>query len=147
MALILSSRFAVVFFAGGVVPNPLDTRFQKVSGLSTSVETATVNEGGQNLHSHPLPRRGKTGSLRLERGFVVGSLLHAELHAAMSAFQFVPANVMVTLLDEQAAPIAAWMFFKAFPVSWATADLDASQDKVLIDTIELAYASMQVMRL
>jgi phage tail-like protein len=145
--LVLGSRFVACFFMGGVVPNPIDIRFQKVSGLSATMEMATVNEGGQNLYSHRLPRRVGHGNLILERGFVVaGSPLNHEFDAAMSMFQFAPCNVMITLLDGTAAPLAAWMFLKAFPVRWETANLDASEDRVLIDTLELSYASMQAMR-
>lgn len=57
MDLVLGSRFAAIFFVGGVVPNPLDIRFQRVSGLSATIETTTVHEGGQNLYSHRLPKR------------------------------------------------------------------------------------------
>ena len=67
-----------------------------------------------------------------------------EFNIAMTLFKFAPSNVMVTLLGGGAAPLAAWMFVKAFPVRWATADLSASEDQVLIDTLELCYASMQV---
>ncbi|HEX2871516.1 MAG TPA: phage tail protein [Polyangiaceae bacterium] len=153
MSLLLSSRFSVTFFAGGVVPNPLDIRFQRVSGLSSSVETSTVNEGGQNLYTHRLPKRVSYGNLVLERGFVLGSPLNAEFEAAMSFFRFAPSNVLVTLFSEApedvkvaAIPVAAWLFLKAFPQRWATADLGAAEDRVLIDTLELAYTSMQVMK-
>jgi len=146
MDLVLGSRFAAFFFAGGVVPNPIDIRFQRVSGLSATMEMATVNEGGQNLHSHRLPRRVSYGNLVLERGFVVGSPLNIEFNAAMSLFKFAPSNVMVTLFSADAVPLAAWMFLKAFPVRWQTADLGAAEDRVLIDTLELSYASMQVLR-
>ena len=47
----LGYRFAVVFFIGGVLPNPIDTMFQKVSGLESTIETTTVEEGGQNLYT------------------------------------------------------------------------------------------------
>src|SRR5437868_11370909 len=130
MDLIIGSRFAITFFAGGVLPNPLDLRFQRVSGLSASVELNTVNEGGQNLHSYRLPKRVTYGNLVLERGFVVGSPLNVELNAAMSLFQFAPSNVLVTLLDAGAKPLSAWMFLKAYPVRWATADVDAAEDRV-----------------
>ena len=146
MDLVLGSRFAAIFFVGGVVPNPLDIRFQKVSGLSSTIETTTVNEGGQNLYTHRLPRRVGYENLILERGFVVGSPLNLEFNIAMSLFKFAPSNVMITLLDGNAAPLAAWMFLKAFPVRWATADLSASEDQVLIDTLELCYTRMQAMR-
>jgi phage tail-like protein len=143
----LGFRFAVFFFVGGVVPNPLDIRFQRVSGLSATIETTTVNEGGQNLYTHRLPRKVGYGNLVLERGFVVGSLLNLEFNAAMSMFQFAPSNVMVTLFSETGIPIAAWLFLKAYPVRWATADLDASSDRILIDTLELAYTRMQALRI
>ncbi|HEX8115154.1 MAG TPA: phage tail protein [Kofleriaceae bacterium] len=146
MDLVLGSRFAAVFFIGGVVPNPIDIRFQRVSGLSATIETTAVNEGGQNLYTHRLPRRVGYGNLTLERGFVIGSPLNIEFNLAMSLFQFAPSNVMITLLAADATPLAAWLFLKAYPVRWATADLSASEDKVLIDTLELSYTSMQALR-
>jgi len=146
MDLVLGSRFSAVFFVGGVAPNLIDIRFQKVSGLSATVETATVNEGGQNLYTHRLPRRVGYKNLLLERGFVVASPLNVEFNAAMSLFKFAPSNVMVTLLAEDASPTAAWMFLKAFPVRWETADLGATDDRVLVDTLELSFASMLALR-
>lgn len=143
----LGHRFAVFFLGAGVVPYPLDVRFQKVSGLETSVETANLNEGGQNLYSHTLPKRVSHGKLQLERGFVVGSLLNLDINAQLSLFKFAPANVIVAVLGESGVPLAAWTFAKAFPVRWSTADLNAGEDKVLIDTLELAYAHMQAIRI
>jgi hypothetical protein len=49
-------------------------------------------------------------------------------------------------MSADATPLAAWLFLKAYPVRWATADLSASEDKVLIDTLELSYTSMQALR-
>jgi phage tail-like protein len=144
--LVLGFRFSVVFLAGGALPNPLDVRFQKVSGLAAEITTTSVGEGGQNLYTHKLPERVNYGNLVLERGFVVGSALHLEFNAAMSLFKFAPSNVLVTLLGESRAPLAAWLFLKAYPVKWATADLDANQTGVLIDTLELAYTRMQILR-
>lgn len=143
----LGHRFAVFFFIAGVLPNPLDIRFQKVSGLQARVELDTVQEGGQNLYTHRMPKRIGYDNLVLERGFVVGSPLNIEFNAAMSLFEFLPSNVMVTLFSEDGIPLAGWMFIKAFPVRWATADLDGSSDKILIDTLELAYAHMQAVRI
>jgi len=147
MDMALGFRFGVFFFAGGLIPNPLDIRFQRVSGLSAEVTTTTVDEGGQNLYTHKLPQKISYGNLTLERGFVIGSPLNIEFNVAMSLFQFSPSNVMVTLLSEDGAPLAAWLFLKAYPVKWSTADLDASQDQLVIDTMELAYTRMQILRI
>ena len=145
--LVLGFRFGVFFFAGGVIPNPLDIRFQKVSGLSSEVGVLPKTEGGQNLYTHQLPERVTHGNLVLSRGMVVGSPLNIEFEAALGFFQFAPSNVMVTVFSEESVPLAAWLFLKAFPVKWATSDLDADQKTVVIDTMELAYTRMQRVRI
>jgi phage tail-like protein len=132
---------------GGAIPNPLDVRFQKVSGLSAEVKTDSIKEGGQNLYTQKVPTGISYDNLVLERGLVVGSALNVEINTALSLFRFAPSNVLVTLFNESYAPISAWMFFKAYPVKWSTTDLDATQKQVLIDRIELAYARMQIMRI
>ena len=142
---ILGMRFSVLFLAGGVVPNPLDIRFQRVSGLSAEVETEAVSEGGQNLYTQKLPRGIKYNNLVLERGMVVGSPLNLEFNAAMSLFKFATSNVLVTLLGEDRQPLAAWLFLKAYPVKWSTSDLNA-EPALVIDTLELAYTRMQALR-
>ena len=147
MALVLASRFHVQFLAGGLVPNPFDVRFQRVSGLSASVETASLDEGGQNRYSHRFPRRVRHENLVLERGFVVGSPLNFEFNAAMTFFKFLPSDVIVSVLNETGSPISAWMFLGAFPTRWATADLNGTDDQVLIDTLELTYKRMLTLRI
>jgi phage tail-like protein len=130
-----------------VIPNPLDIRFQKVTGLSVEVETESLSEGGQNTYTQQLPTGVKQGNLVLERGMVVGSPLNLEFNASMSLFKFVTSNVLVTLLAEDKSPLAAWLFMKAWPVKWSTSDLDASEPKLVIDTMELAYTRMQILRI
>lgn len=144
---LLGLRFGVLFMAGGLVANALDLRFRKVSGLAMTVDTETVVEGGQNGYTQQLPRSVGHGNLVLERGMVIGSPLNAEFNASLSTFKFVTSNVLVSLLGEGGQPLAAWLFLKAWPVKWATSDLDAEQPSLLIDTLELAYTRMQVMRL
>jgi len=143
---IIGMRFAVLFLAGGVLPNPLDIRFQKVSGLSATVETDTIAEGGQNLYTQKVPKGVSYQNLTLERGMVVGSPLNLEFNAAMSLFKFATSNVLVTLLGEDKLPRAAWLFMKAWPVKWSTSDLNAADAALVIDTMELAYTRMQILR-
>ncbi len=142
----LAFRFAVIFLIGGLVPNPLDIRFQKVSGLSAKIQTQDLVEGGENRYTHRLPTRVGYGNLVLQRGFVIGSPLNIEFNVAMSDFAFLPSNVIVTLLSASGIPLSAWLFLKAYPVSWSTAELSADSEQVVIDTMELAYTRMQALR-
>ena len=77
---------------------------------------------------------------------VIGSPLNAEFNASLSTFKFSTSNVLVSLLGDSGQPLAAWLFLKAWPVKWATSDLDADQPSLLIDTLELAYTRMQILR-
>jgi len=147
MKIPLGFRFEVLFFGGGVIPNPIDILFQNVSGIGTTVATHTVEEGGQNLYSQVLPKKIQHENLVLERGLVVGSPLVIEFNVAMSRFKFSPSNVLVTLLDETRTPIAAWLFMKAYPVKWSVSDLDAKANTVVIEHMELTYQRMQTIRL
>ena len=145
--ILLNFRFGVVFMVGGLVPNPLDIRFQKVRGLSVEVKTSPIESGGNNLYTQQLPTKVDHGNLTLERGMIVGSPLNIEFKAAMSLFTFVPSTIFVFLFNENSIPVAAWMFIKAYPVKWSVSDLNASDKGLMIDTLELAYARMQILRI
>ena len=143
---ILSHRFGVFFFAGGLIPNPIDFRFQKVSGITAEVQLETVNEGGQNLYAHRLPNKITYNNLVLERGYTIGSPLNVEFNVALSNFQFYPSNVLVTMFSEIGVPLGAWLYMKAYPVKWSVSDLDAQANSVVVDTLELAYSRFQIIR-
>lgn len=145
--LALGFRFGVFFFIGGLVPNPLDIRFKRVSGLTSSINTIDLREGGQNIYTHKLPDGITHENLVLERGMVVGSPLNVEFNIALSLYSVTPSNVIITLFNENTIPIAAWMCIKAYPVKWSTSDLDASEGNLVIDTFELAYTRLQILRI
>ena len=151
----LSHRFGVFFLDGGLIPNILDIRFQKVSGLNTEVQLETINEGGQNLFAHRLPKKVTYNNLVLERGYIaftpledgIVSPLNLQFIRTFSSFQFHPADVTVMMFNEAGNPIGSWIYFKAYPVRWSVSDLDAQSNTVAIDTMELAYTSFQILRL
>lgn len=143
----MTHRFLVVFFMRGILPNPLDIRFESVSGLSSEVTLETVQEGGQNLYSQRLPTRVQYGNLVLKRGRVQASALNIEFNLAMSLFRFAPGNVLVSPLSQEGHAISGWLFLDAYPVRWSTGDLDATRNDVLVDTMELAYQRYQAITL
>ena len=143
----LSFRFSVWILSGGILPSATDFRFQKVSGIGSTVSTRTFNEGGQNLYVHRLPERVEYENLVLERGLALGSRLTAGFDLAMMFFEFVPSNVLVMLHEKGGAPAAAWMFRNAYPVNWEVSEFDADENAVVIERMEMAYQNMLVMRI
>ncbi len=135
----LTFRFSVVFFELGIIPNPLDIRFRKVSGITSEINTHEVNSGGENLFTRRLPAKVNYRNLTLERGFAIGSVVRLDFNAAMTGFQFAPGNVQVILYGENSLPISSWMFLNTYPVKWSISYLYANQDQLVIESMELAY--------
>lgn len=123
----------------------IDIRFQKISGFRINMSPQTLEEGGQNLFTHRLPQRYNYENLVLERGLVLDSDLSKNFMEAMTTYNFKPATVLVSLLDEKDHPVMSWAFFDAWPVSWQSSDLDANANAVVIETLELAYTRFQRM--
>lgn len=122
---------------------PMDARFQKVSGFRIFMNPFDFEEGGLNTHAHRLPTRYSYGNLVLERGIVMGSLLNLQFQDAMANYRFNPGNVLVHLLNEEDQPVVSWLFMNAYPVNWSSSDLNADENKVVIETLELAYSRFQ----
>lgn len=116
-----------------------DIRFQEVSGLSRELGVEQVAEGGENRFEHRLPSRGKFGNLVLKRGLLTESGVIAWIKDAIENFEFKPADILVTLLDEEHKPLVAWSFVAAWPVKWSLGAFDAKKNEVVVETLELAY--------
>ncbi len=130
-------HFRVDFLDIATVDN--DVMFQSVSGLSASIETESVREGGENRFTHTLPARSEYSDLVLKRGVLKDSGIVAWCRSALESFTFQPTTVLVHLLNEQHTPLVTWNIVHAWPKKWSTADLDAEKNALLIETLELSY--------
>ena len=122
-----------------------EQRFQEVSGLSVEVETETLHEGGENRFEYKLPKRAKYPNLVLKRGLLKGTAFLDWFKSAMNTYfivavyDFKPADITITLLDEADQPVAIWNVVQAYPLKWSMSDLRSSENAVVIETMELAY--------
>jgi phage tail-like protein len=53
-------------------------------------------------------------------------------------------NVDVKLLNEKHEPLLTWHLVNAFPTKWAVSDLNASNNAVVVETLQLYYQSFTV---
>ena len=122
-----------------------EQRFQEVSGLSFEIETEPLKEGGENRFEYKLPKRAKYPNLVLKRGLLKGTAFLDWFKSAMNTyftalvFDFKPADITITLLDEADEPVAIWNVVQAYPLKWSTSDLKATENAVVVETMELAY--------
>ncbi|MEL6867960.1 MAG: phage tail protein [Bacteroidota bacterium] len=124
-----------------------DFQFQEVSGLSVSLETETLVEGGENRFTYELPTRTKYDHLVLKRGMLIGSVLFQWAKEALENFNFIPTNLIITLLNENHIPITAWYVVNAYPVKWSVTDLNAEQSSIVIESLELNYNYFKILKL
>ncbi|MCA1758297.1 MAG: phage tail protein [Bacteroidales bacterium] len=114
-------------------------QFQSVAGLNVELETEQIAEGGENRFKHKLPVRTKFPNLVLKRGVLVNSELIKWCRDAVEGFDITPADLTISLLNEEHEPLITWNVVHAWPVKWAVGDLNAEESKIAIETIELVY--------
>ncbi|MFD0861707.1 phage tail protein [Sungkyunkwania multivorans] len=116
-----------------------DHQFQSVSGLSVDLETEEIAEGGENRFKHKIPVRTKYPNLVLKRGLLKDSGLITWCKNALENYEIVPADLSVSLLDEKHEPLFSWNVVHAYPVKWNVSDLNAEENKIVIESLELTY--------
>lgn len=128
--------YSVVF---SISPNRHDLHFQSVSGLSVDFEVEEHKEGGENRFVHKLPGRAKYPNLVLKRGLILDSVVTQWCMAAFTLRKFIPADVVVILMNDKGLPMRTWSVVHAVPFKWMISDLNAEKSEILVETLELSY--------
>ncbi|ATL48379.1 glycerol acyltransferase [Chitinophaga caeni] len=140
--------FRVAFGSGN--EDDGDSRFQSVAGLNVELETENRKEGGENRFEYALPIRTKYPNLVLKKGliqskslrkWVIDNIYAITNMASDNPFKrlITPKDLTVTLLNPEGEELMVWNIVKAFPKKWSISDLNAEQNALAIETIELQY--------
>lgn len=117
--------------------------FQEVSGLSVKMTPMEVKEGGENRFTRRLPVPPKYENLVLKRGMLIGSTLTKWVQQSLTLFSFTPKTVIVKLLGDGGAIVAAWTLANAYPVALKISDFKAQENSLAVETLELTYDYFQ----
>lgn len=123
----------------GFSKNRNDVRFQMVSGLSVEYDMEEYKEGGENRFTHKLPVRTKYSDLVLKRGMLTGSEVIDWFFRALRDRDFQPTDLNVVLMNEKSEPLRTWKVAHAIPKKWLVSDLNASENALVIETLEISY--------
>jgi phage tail-like protein len=134
-------HFKVSFPAFG---NNNDSRFQSVGGLSLEYDVENVKEGGENRFEHKLPGRAKFPDLSLKRGMLTDSAVIRWMLDALRNRDIKPTDVVVSLLNEFHQPLITWKIHNAWPRKWSVSDLNATENNVVIETLDLCYSYFDI---
>ena len=112
--------------------------FEEVAGLDIKIGTEMIQES-ENQFTRKLPKALQYANLVLKRGFIVGSPFMDWVNKAVQNFRFEPKMLHVVLMNEKGEPLVNWAFHNAYAVSVKISDLDPTENKYAIETLELAY--------
>jgi phage tail-like protein len=118
---------------------PVDVRFQEVSGLSMTMATDSIAEGGENRFVHKLPARASFSDITLKRGLFEKSALYTWCKNAIEHYEFKPLNLLIVLLNDQHLPVYSWRVVNAIPTKWELSPFSAEKSEVVIETMVLTY--------
>ena len=123
----------------GISKDKNDVRFQTVSGLSVEYDMEEFKEGGENRFTHKLPVRTKYADMVLKRGMLTDSSVIKWFLNAFRDREFKPADINVILMNEKSEPLRTWKIAHAIPKKWLVSDLNANDNALVIETLELSY--------
>lgn len=145
----VSYNFSVAFGSGSSTPLE-DTYFSEISGISAELDVEEKKEGGLNDWVYHLPKGSKGSRITLKRGL---ASMDSELikwcfdTIHFDKTQVVPKQMIISLLDKNPDdPRMTWAFYNVLPVKWSMADFNAKESNVAIESIEMVFSTMEILK-
>lgn len=115
--------------------------FSECSGIELTMQPEEYKEGGRNGAVLKFPSRVTWTNLTLKRGIAVSTDLW-DWHYSFVTGQGTRRDGMITLLDEQRQPNRIWYFTRGLPVKYTASGLNAMQNQVVLETVEIAHEGL-----
>jgi phage tail-like protein len=119
--------------------NVNDLQFTEVSGLSVEMGTEEIAEGGENRFIQKYPTRTKYPELLLKRGLLINSEVMKWIQQCIEDYNIQPKTIFIKLLNEEHQPLLTWNVVNAYPTKWSVSDLNASNNAVVIESLQFFY--------
>jgi phage tail-like protein len=120
-----------------------DGGFSECSGLEMTMAPEEYKEGGRNGAVLKFPSRVAWTNLTLKRGAALSGELWA-WHYGFVVGAGRRRDGVITLLDATRTPVSAWFFRRGLPVKYSGPALNAAQNTVAIETIEIAHEGIHL---
>lgn len=117
--------------------------FSECSGLDTTLTVEEYRAGGENGAVLKFPTRVSAGNIRLRRGVALSDDLWNWL-AAFARGKGKRRDGTITLQNDLHIPLKTWAFTRALPIKWTGPTLDAAQNRVAIEELELAPERLEL---
>ncbi len=112
--------------------------FSECSGLEMSLDIEEYNEGGRNGYTLKFPTRVKWSNITLKKGVGAGTGLW-DWHYGFVKGQGKRRDGIIALQNDLRIPNNIWYFRRGLPVKYTGPTLNAAQNNVSIESIEIAH--------
>jgi phage tail-like protein len=116
--------------------------FMEVKGLGADLEVTAYPEGGVNDHVHQLPVRHSWSRISLRRGVVRDRGLWSWYMAGLTQSLGARRDGSVTLLTAAGTSAMSWTFHAGLAAKWVGPELNATQNAVAIEALEIAHEGL-----
>jgi phage tail-like protein len=116
--------------------------FSECSGLDATVEIFEYKEGGVNDYVHKFPTRASFANITLKHGVIY---LNDDLWTWHNGFVLGNGSRrdgLIVLMDESRTPAKVWRFTRGLPMKWIGPSLNATQNSVAIESLEIAHEGL-----
>lgn len=135
----LAFRFEVTLDAMSVAG------FTDCTGLQLETEVQDYSEGGLNTHLLKFPTRTKQTNIVLKRG-IVDREMWDWYWQLTQGITWLRSGTIVVRDPSGEKVVIEWQFRDAFPCKWLGPELNAAQNNVAVETLELCHRGLERIR-
>ncbi|MBI3047674.1 MAG: phage tail protein [Acidobacteria bacterium] len=119
--------------------------FSEVTGLNIEVQPIEYRDGNSPDYSpSKMPGMKKYGNLTLKRGVFASDNEYYAWVQEIALNKIERRNIIISLLNEEHAPVMMWKVINAWPTKLTSPDLKASANEAAIETIEIAHEGIEI---
>jgi phage tail-like protein len=122
-----------------------DVKFSEVSGLEADAKVIEYRHGDSKVSSPiKMPGLSSDKTVTMRKGMFVKDAKFWTWFSEIKMNIISRRAVVINLLDESGAPKMVWTLHNAWPTKVTGADLKSEGSEVAVESIELAYETLEV---
>jgi phage tail-like protein len=117
--------------------------FAECGGLTTETDVIEYRNGDEDITVRKLPGKAKYTNITLKRGYTASRELW-EWRRQVIGGRTQRKSGTVQLLDEARQPALKWNFREGWPSKWEGPALNAKNNEVAIESLEIAHEGLEL---
>lgn len=120
-------------------------QFQEVSGLNAEAQIIEYRHGdSKEFSTLKMPGLKKSGNVTMKKGVFKSDNKFWDWFKEIKLNTIKRKVITISLLDQEGAPTMTWKLNNAWPTKITGTDLKSNGNEVAVESIEIAYETMEV---